>query len=87
MTFSHIAHYGGYLTATLDKYSRRQLKTGYSLRKDIGAKNILLTSQKKSLFSASERLLNFEERHVKSWLRLIDASKISRRARKATVAA
>ena len=87
MKFSHIAHYGGYLTTMLDRYSRRQLTTGYSLRKDIGAKNILLTSQKKRLFSASEWLLNFEERHVKSWLRLMDASRISRRAHKAGCAA
>lgn len=88
MKYAQIAHYGGRLVNALDRYSRRQLKHGFSLRKDVGAKNSLLAAQKKRLYSVSEWLLWFEARHVQSWLRLMDASRISRRrAQKSRAAA
>ena len=87
MKFALIAHYGGYLTASLDKHTRRLIKQRHSLRKTIKAENTLLANQKRRLHYNYEWLLYFEERHVKTWERLIWASKISRRAQKATVAA
>ena len=81
MKIIQIAHYGGYLLAMLDKYSRRQLKHITALKKKVGAGNTLLNHRNFRTFCVSEWLLNAEQRHIDSWKRLIWATKLSRRAK------
>lgn len=85
MKFVQIAHYGGYLLASLDRYGRRQLKHGKTI-KGIGAGDTLLKRQAFKTFCVSEWLLRHEQRHVDSWTRLRAATRISR-AMKAGAAA
>ena len=79
MRYVKIAHYGGWLLNSLDKYSRRQLMHGGTIRKEIGAKGSLLASQTSRSFYRASWLMDFEQRHVDSWIRLREASRISRR--------
>lgn len=79
MRYIKIAHYGGWFLNCLDKYVRRQLTNGHALRKEVGAKNSLLASQTSRSFYRASWLLDYEQRHVDSWIRLREASKISRR--------
>ena len=79
MRYIKIAHYGGWLLNSLDKYVRRQLTNGHALRKEIGAKGGLLASQTSRSFFRASWLMDYEQRHVDSWIRLREASRISRR--------
>ena len=79
--YTQIAHYGGYLTGSLDTHTRRLIRQRHSLRKKLHAEGTLLANQKRRIYYNYEWLLNFELRHVASWGRLIWASKISRQSR------
>ena len=79
MRYVKIAHYGGWFLNSLDRYVRRQLKHGYDLRNEVGAKKSLLASQTSRSFYRASWLMDFEQRHVDSWIRLREASRISRR--------
>lgn len=76
----HIAHFGGWVTASLDRHSRRGSRCQWQMRKALGLpfEAPVLRRARYALHLALT-LMELEERRAASWRRLGRAAEISRR--------
>lgn len=76
----HIAHYGGWVTESLERHSRRGVRCNWRMRHELGMPfdaPVLLRAR--YALHLALTLMDLEERRAASWRRLGRAAAISRR--------
>ena len=76
----HIAHYGGWLTESLDRHCRRGVRCNWRMHNELNVPfNAPVLSRARYALHLALTLMEIEERRAASWRRLGRAAAISRR--------